>query len=172
MEDGRAEGWSALGDGGRAAMSLMPDAVRTRIRVCESSQLERLVGNLTVVGQPMCFSALWDVTVSQSSSLDGEREAAHHPSASHLLLPLGLCLPLGELTPLYNQLPHATPSLSDRSQPLGPAVSISSLSLSLSLFFAESIKLKLQYFGHLMQRADSLEETLMLGKIEGRKRRG
>ena len=32
--------------------------------------------------------------------------------------------------------------------------------------------LKLQYFGHLMQRADSLEETLMLGKIEGRKRRG
>ena len=33
-------------------------------------------------------------------------------------------------------------------------------------------KLKLQYFGHLMQRADSLEETLMLGKIEGRRRRG
>ena len=34
------------------------------------------------------------------------------------------------------------------------------------------IKLKLQYFGHLMQRTDSLEKTLMLGKIEGRKRRG
>ena len=34
------------------------------------------------------------------------------------------------------------------------------------------LKLKLQYFGHLMQRADSLEKTLMLGKIEGRKRRG
>ena len=34
------------------------------------------------------------------------------------------------------------------------------------------LKLKLQYFGHLMRRADSLEETLMLGKIEGRKRRG
>ena len=33
-------------------------------------------------------------------------------------------------------------------------------------------KLKLQYFGHLMQRADSLEKTLMLGKIEGRRRRG
>ena len=33
------------------------------------------------------------------------------------------------------------------------------------------LKLKLQYFGHLMQRADSLEKTLMLGKIEGRKRR-
>ena len=32
------------------------------------------------------------------------------------------------------------------------------------------MKLKLQYFGHLMQRADSFEETLMLGKIEGRKR--
>ena len=32
--------------------------------------------------------------------------------------------------------------------------------------------LKLQYFDHLMQRADSLEETLMLGKIEGRRRRG
>ena len=34
------------------------------------------------------------------------------------------------------------------------------------------MKLKLQYFGHLTQRADSLEKTLMLGKIEGRKRRG
>ena len=34
------------------------------------------------------------------------------------------------------------------------------------------LKLKLQYFGHLMGRTDSLEKTLMLGKIEGRKRRG
>ena len=34
------------------------------------------------------------------------------------------------------------------------------------------LKLKLQYFGHLMQRADSLEKTLMLGKIEGRRRSG
>ena len=34
------------------------------------------------------------------------------------------------------------------------------------------LRLKLQYFGHLMQRADSFEKTLMLGKIEGRRRRG
>ena len=34
------------------------------------------------------------------------------------------------------------------------------------------LKLKLQYFGHLMQRTDSLEKTVMLGKIEGRRRRG
>ena len=34
------------------------------------------------------------------------------------------------------------------------------------------LKLKLQYFGHLMRRANSLEQTLMLGKIEGRRRRG
>ena len=34
------------------------------------------------------------------------------------------------------------------------------------------LKLKLQYFGHLMQRADSLEKTLLLGKTEGRRRRG
>jgi len=34
------------------------------------------------------------------------------------------------------------------------------------------MKLKLQYFGHLMRRTDSLEKTLMLGKIEGRRRRG
>ena len=34
------------------------------------------------------------------------------------------------------------------------------------------LKLRLQYFGHLMQRADSLEKTLMLGQIEGRRRRG
>ena len=36
----------------------------------------------------------------------------------------------------------------------------------------EGLKLKLQYFGHLMQRADSLEKTLLLGKIEGRGKRG
>ena len=35
-----------------------------------------------------------------------------------------------------------------------------------------TLKLKLQYFGHLMRRADSLEKTLMLGKIKGRRRRG
>ena len=35
-----------------------------------------------------------------------------------------------------------------------------------------TLKLKLQYFGHLMQRTDSLEKTLMLGKMEGRRRRG
>ena len=34
------------------------------------------------------------------------------------------------------------------------------------------LKLKLQYFGHLIQRANSLEKTLMMGKIEGRRRRG
>ena len=34
------------------------------------------------------------------------------------------------------------------------------------------LKLRLQYFGHLMQRADSLQKTLMLGKIEGRRKRG
>ena len=39
-------------------------------------------------------------------------------------------------------------------------------------YFLEGLMLKLQYFGHLMQRADSLEKTLMLGKIEGRRRRG
>ena len=36
----------------------------------------------------------------------------------------------------------------------------------------QMLKLKLQYFGHLMRRVDSLEKTLMLGKIEGRRRRG
>ena len=36
----------------------------------------------------------------------------------------------------------------------------------------EGLTLKFQYFGHLMRRADSLEKTLMLGKIEGRRRRG
>ena len=45
---------------------------------------------------------------------------------------------------------------------IGPVYSLEGLML----------KLKLQYFGHLMQRADSFEKTLMLGKIEGRRRRG
>ena len=38
-------------------------------------------------------------------------------------------------------------------------------------YLLEELKLKLQYFGHLMQRTDSLEKTLMLGKTEGRRRR-
>ena len=38
--------------------------------------------------------------------------------------------------------------------------------------YSSMLKLKLQYFGHLMRRADSFEKTLMLGKIEGRRRRG
>ena len=41
-----------------------------------------------------------------------------------------------------------------------------------SEYSLEGLMLKLQYFGHLMQRADSLEKTLMLGKVEGRRRRG
>ena len=40
------------------------------------------------------------------------------------------------------------------------------------LFEELMLKLKLQYFGHLMRRTDSFEKTLMLGKIEGRRRRG
>ena len=40
------------------------------------------------------------------------------------------------------------------------------------IFIGVMLKLKLQYFGHLMQRADSLEKTLILGKAEGRRRRG
>ena len=39
-------------------------------------------------------------------------------------------------------------------------------------YLLEGLKLKLQYFGHLMRRANSLERPLMLGKIEGRRRRG
>ena len=41
-----------------------------------------------------------------------------------------------------------------------------------SKYSLEGLKLKLQYFGHLMRRTDSLEKTLMLGKIEGGRRRG
>ena len=50
----------------------------------------------------------------------------------------------------------------DCSHEISPGCSLEGLTL----------KLKLQYFGHLMRRADSLEKTLMLGKIEGRRRRG
>ena len=40
------------------------------------------------------------------------------------------------------------------------------------IYFLEGLMLKLQYFGHLMQRTNSLEKTLMLGRIEGKRRRG
>ena len=57
-----------------------------------------------------------------------------------------------------------TPRISNQSilKEISPGCSLEGLML----------KLKLQYFGHLMQRANSLEKTLMLGKIEGRRRRG
>ena len=52
--------------------------------------------------------------------------------------------------------------------------SIRKMSFFLKVYTLEGmmLKLKLQYFGHLMQRTDSMEKTLMLGKIEGGKRRG
>ena len=49
---------------------------------------------------------------------------------------------------------------------INPEYSLEGLMLKLKL------KLKLQYFGHLMRKTDSLEKTMMLGKIEGRRRRG
>ena len=58
---------------------------------------------------------------------------------------------------------HWTARISNKSilKEISPEYSLEGLSL----------KLKLQYFGHLMRRTDSLEKTLMLGKIEGRRRR-
>ena len=50
--------------------------------------------------------------------------------------------------------------------------SLEGLKLKLQYFGYLMLKLKLQYFGHLMQRTDSFEKTLVLGKIEGRRRRG
>ena len=52
--------------------------------------------------------------------------------------------------------------------PLGKPLLI----FSIEIFMVLMLRLKLQYFGNLMQRADSLEKTLMLGKTEGRRKRG
>ena len=60
-----------------------------------------------------------------------------------------------------------SPLESKEIQPVHPKEMIPEYSLE-----GLMLKLKLQYFGHLMQRADSFEKTLMLGKIEGRQRRG
>ena len=54
-----------------------------------------------------------------------------------------------------------------------PGISLEGMMLKLKLqYFGHLVQLKLQYFGHLMRRADSLEKTVMLGGIEGRRRRG
>ena len=60
-----------------------------------------------------------------------------------------------------------SPLICKKIQPVHPKGNQSWISLE-----GLMLKLKLQYFGHLMQRADSFEKTLMLGKIEGRRRRG
>ena len=49
---------------------------------------------------------------------------------------------------------------------------LASINISISLLEGLILKLKLRYFGHLMLRPDSFEKTLMLGKIEGKRRRG
>ena len=61
-------------------------------------------------------------------------------------------------------------SLGLQGDPTSPSI-LKEISPGCSLE-ALMLKLKLQYFGHLMQRADSFEKTLMVGKIEGRRRRG
>jgi len=58
-----------------------------------------------------------------------------------------------------------------RSNQIQPDPSLKEISSEYSLE-GLMLKLKLQYFGHLMRRTDSFEKTLMLGKIEGRRRRG
>ena len=56
---------------------------------------------------------------------------------------------------------------------ISPGISLEGMMLKLKLqYFGHLVQLKLQYFGHLMRRADSLEKTVMLGGIEGRRRRG
>ena len=62
----------------------------------------------------------------------------------------------------WRRLSRVTWTARRSNQPISPGYSLEGLML----------KLKLQHFGHLMRRADSLEKTLMLGKIEGRRRRG
>ena len=83
-----------------------------------------------------------------------------HPSASLSCCPDTVCTPGTEKTlesPLDSK--EINPSI---LKEINPEYSLEGLML----------KLKLQYFGHLMQTANSLEKTLMLGKIEGRRRRG
>ena len=59
------------------------------------------------------------------------------------------------------------------SKEISPGISLEGMMLKLKLqYFGHLVQLKLQYFGHLMRRADSLEKTVMLGGIEGRRRRG
>ena len=67
----------------------------------------------------------------------------------------------------------SSPALEGRFLTTGPLGKSLHVTDSLrGIIFGSDVKLKLQYFGHLMQRADSLEKTLMLGKIEAKRRRG
>ena len=83
-----------------------------------------------------------------------------------------------KVQPLLLTLDRVTPSdLEHGIAPLSPLVPMQSPLLGLGVAPGCSLeglmlRLKLQYFGHLMQRSDSFEKTLMLGKIEGRRRRG
>ena len=70
------------------------------------------------------------------------------------------------------EIEPAAPALEGRFLTTGPLGKSLHVTDSLrGIIFGSDVKLKLQYFGHLMQRADSLEKTLMLGMIEGKRKR-
>ena len=110
-----------------------------------------------------------------------------HPTISSTVVPFSVCPPfspasgsfqMGQLFTSGGQSIGASASTSvlpmntKDGSPLGWTGWISLQSKGLSRVLSNTTVQKHQYFGHLMQRADSLEKTLMLGKIEGRRRRG
>ena len=90
-----------------------------------------------------------------------EKEMATHSSVLAWRIP-GTGKPGGLHSMGSHRVGHDWSDLAAPGKEIGPEYSLEALTL----------KLKLQYFGHLMQRTDSLEKTLMLGKIEGRRIRG
>jgi len=78
----------------------------------------------------------------------------------------------GNLIVSQPEIEPASPALEGRFLTTGPlGKSLHAIDSLRGIILGSDVKLKLQYFGHLMQRADSLEKTLMLGTIEGKRRR-
>ena len=102
---------------------------------------------------PSLWDSLFAPTLGQTptSSILSDTAHAHTHTHTHTQIKIHMCSLQAFSKTHYGVVGH-----------LGPLVPLERLML----------KVKLQYFGHLMPRADSLEKTLMLGKIEGRRRRG
>ena len=145
----------------------------------QSYQLRVQFSSVQLLSSVRLFVTLWITARQASLSITNSRSSLKFTSIESVMpsCHLILCHPLFLLCPIPPGIRvFSNESTLRRKQrratPAVPFPNSWSTKSMIKLHYAIKMKLKLQYLGHPMWRADSLEKTLMLGKIEGRRRRG